>query len=125
MTRWGEGERDSARPAGGADEGPVRERHPPLGGRPQPDQPGGRHRARDLRRDRHGRRRRDQRERVRAAAAGGGEERGAGGSAVFDQVDTDGDGSISRREFIRTVRVREHYLSDDPDAPGSFLYGRV
>lgn len=43
--------------------------------------------------------------------------------AVFDQVDTDGDGSISRQEFIRTVR--EHYLSDDPDAPGSFLYGRV
>ncbi len=40
-------------------------------------------------------------------------------------MDTDGDGSISRREFIRTVREHYLYLSDDPDAPGSFLYGRV
>ncbi|MEU3446332.1 EF-hand domain-containing protein [Streptomyces thermolilacinus] len=42
---------------------------------------------------------------------------------VFHKVDTDGDGSISRMEFIRTVR--EYFLSMDPDAPGSMLFGRV
>ncbi|MFC9424779.1 hypothetical protein [Streptomyces sp. NPDC056987] len=32
---------------------------------------------------------------------------------------TDGDGVISRQEFVRAVR--EHFLSNDPEAPGSLL----
>ncbi|MEV0495871.1 EF-hand domain-containing protein [Streptomyces atratus] len=40
---------------------------------------------------------------------------------VFIKLDTDGDGAISRQEFIRAVR--EHYLSDNPDAPGSLFFG--
>ncbi|MFB7294018.1 EF-hand domain-containing protein [Actinacidiphila glaucinigra] len=43
--------------------------------------------------------------------------------ATFIQLDTDGDGAISRHEFIRAVR--EHFLSNDPDAPGSILFGRA
>ncbi|MFJ8085435.1 EF-hand domain-containing protein [Streptomyces sp. NPDC096205] len=42
---------------------------------------------------------------------------------LFTQVDTDGDSLISRYEFIRAVR--EHFLSNDPDAPGSIFFGHV
>lgn len=42
---------------------------------------------------------------------------------MFTKLDIDGDGAISRYEFIRAVR--EHYLSNDPDAPGSLFFGRV
>lgn len=42
---------------------------------------------------------------------------------VFEQVDIDGDEAISRMEFVRTVR--EYFLSKDPSAPGSMLFGRV
>ncbi|MER5465454.1 EF-hand domain-containing protein [Streptomyces sp. NPDC002668] len=42
---------------------------------------------------------------------------------VFVQLDTDGDGAISRHEFIRASR--EHFLSGDPDAPGSLFFGHV
>ncbi|MGZ9934980.1 EF-hand domain-containing protein [Streptomyces sp. NC-S4] len=42
---------------------------------------------------------------------------------VFAKLDTDGDGAISRHEFIRAVR--EHFLSNDPDAPGSLFFGHV
>ncbi|RVU26172.1 EF-hand domain-containing protein [Streptomyces antnestii] len=42
---------------------------------------------------------------------------------TFVRIDTDGDGAISRQEFIRTVQ--EYHYSEDPDAPGSLLYGRV
>ncbi|MGC4996424.1 hypothetical protein [Streptomyces sp. DT195] len=41
----------------------------------------------------------------------------------FAKLDTDGDGTISRYEFIRAVR--EHFLSNDPDAPGSLFFGRI
>ncbi|WP_234306650.1 hypothetical protein [Streptomyces sp. NRRL F-2799] len=43
----------------------------------------------------------------------------------FTKLDTDGDGdgAISRHEFIRAVR--EHFRSSDPDAPGSLFFGRV
>ncbi|MFG2216500.1 MULTISPECIES: EF-hand domain-containing protein [unclassified Streptomyces] len=42
---------------------------------------------------------------------------------VFTRLDTDGDGVISRQEFIRAVR--EHFLSNDPDAPGSVFFGSI
>ncbi|WP_405852214.1 EF-hand domain-containing protein [Streptomyces sp. NBC_00090] len=42
---------------------------------------------------------------------------------TFTQLDTDGDGAISRMEFVRAVR--EHFLSDNPDAPGSLFFGHV
>ncbi|MCX5199826.1 EF-hand domain-containing protein [Streptomyces sp. NBC_00249] len=42
---------------------------------------------------------------------------------TFYQLDTDGDGAISRMEFVRAIR--EHYLSDNPDAPGSLFFGHV
>ncbi|MCP3757267.1 EF-hand domain-containing protein [Streptomyces sp. TBY4] len=45
------------------------------------------------------------------------------GMEAFHKLDTDGDGVISRHEFIRAVR--EHFLSNDPDAPGSMFFGRV
>ncbi|MEU0007940.1 EF-hand domain-containing protein [Streptomyces sp. NPDC006314] len=41
----------------------------------------------------------------------------------FTKLDTDGDGVISRQEFIRAIR--EHFLSTDPDAPGSPFFGHV
>ncbi|MEV7866871.1 EF-hand domain-containing protein [Streptomyces sp. NPDC088124] len=41
----------------------------------------------------------------------------------FTRLDTDGDGAISRHEFIRAIR--EHFLSHDPEAPGSLFFGRV
>ncbi|MGW1438643.1 hypothetical protein ACWD7M_25760 [Streptomyces griseus] len=40
----------------------------------------------------------------------------------FTKLDTDGDGTISRHEFIRAVR--EYFLSHDPHAPGSVFFGR-
>ncbi|MEU6346833.1 EF-hand domain-containing protein [Streptomyces sp. NPDC046977] len=46
-----------------------------------------------------------------------------GSMDTFIQLDTDGDGAISRHEFIRAVR--EHFLSNDPEAPGSIPFGRV
>jgi hypothetical protein len=42
---------------------------------------------------------------------------------AFHELDTDGDGAVSRHESVRAVR--EHYLSDDPEAPGSLFFGRV
>ncbi|MEV4875441.1 EF-hand domain-containing protein [Streptomyces cyaneofuscatus] len=42
---------------------------------------------------------------------------------LFTRLDTDGDGAISRHEFIRAVR--EHFLSNDPDAPGSIFFGHI
>ncbi|MFE2035524.1 EF-hand domain-containing protein [Streptomyces scopuliridis] len=42
---------------------------------------------------------------------------------AFAQLDTDGDGAISRHEFIRAVR--EHFFSDDLDAPGSLFFGHI
>ncbi|MBB0246199.1 EF-hand domain-containing protein [Streptomyces alkaliphilus] len=42
---------------------------------------------------------------------------------AFTRLDMDGDGMISRMEFIRAIR--EHYLSQDPDAPGSMFFGRL
>ncbi|GHG96404.1 EF-hand domain-containing protein [Streptomyces rubradiris] len=42
---------------------------------------------------------------------------------LFFRLDTDGDGAISRHEFIRAVR--EHFLSNDPDAPGSIFFGHI
>lgn len=42
---------------------------------------------------------------------------------LFTKLDTDGDGAISRHEFIRAVR--EHFLSNDPDAPGSIFFGHI
>ncbi|WP_432096553.1 EF-hand domain-containing protein [Streptomyces sp. bgisy100] len=41
----------------------------------------------------------------------------------FQALDTDGDGHISRSELIRASR--EFFLSNDPSAPGSILFGRV
>ena len=41
----------------------------------------------------------------------------------FTRLDTDGDGAVSRHEFIRAIR--EHFLSDNPDAPGSMFFGHV
>ncbi|MGW1128043.1 EF-hand domain-containing protein [Streptomyces sp. NPDC002526] len=42
---------------------------------------------------------------------------------MFSELDTDGDGAISRHEFIRVVR--EHFLCNDPEAPGSILFGHI
>ncbi|MGW0771703.1 EF-hand domain-containing protein [Streptomyces sp. NPDC002676] len=42
---------------------------------------------------------------------------------VFAKLDTDGDGAISRQEFVRAVR--EHFLSNNPDAPGSLFFGPI
>ncbi len=40
---------------------------------------------------------------------------------VFPRLDTDGDGTLSRDE-VRVV-VGQFYQSDDPDAPGNWLFG--
>ena len=40
---------------------------------------------------------------------------------TFDALDTDGDGLISRNEFI--LAVREFYFSPRPQTPGSLLFG--
>ncbi|MDV9193095.1 EF-hand domain-containing protein [Streptomyces sp. SR27] len=42
---------------------------------------------------------------------------------AFVRLDTDGDGCISRSEFIRAQR--EYYFSNDPDAAGSLLFGTI
>ncbi|MER6627977.1 EF-hand domain-containing protein [Streptomyces sp. NPDC000987] len=42
---------------------------------------------------------------------------------LFTKMDTDRDGAIGRYEFIRIVR--EHFLTNDPDAPGSLFFGHV
>ncbi|UZI32624.1 hypothetical protein N7925_31625 [Streptomyces sp. CA-278952] len=42
---------------------------------------------------------------------------------MFAQLDADGDGTISRHEFIRAVH--EHDLSSDPNAPGSLFFGHI
>ncbi|MGW8357838.1 hypothetical protein [Streptomyces wedmorensis] len=38
-------------------------------------------------------------------------------------MDLDGDGTISRQEFIRAAH--EHFYSDDPNTPGSLFFGHV
>lgn len=40
---------------------------------------------------------------------------------VFQALDTDGDGTVSRGEL--SGMARQFYLSDDPTAPGNHLYG--
>lgn len=40
---------------------------------------------------------------------------------VFPRLDTNGDGRITSSEFEQLYR--EYFLSDDPDAPGSSLWG--
>lgn len=40
---------------------------------------------------------------------------------AFHRMDQDGDGRITRDEFLQ--RASEFYLSDDPDAPGNWLFG--
>ncbi|NEA46816.1 EF-hand domain-containing protein [Streptomyces sp. SID10815] len=42
---------------------------------------------------------------------------------TFFRLDTDGDGAISRHEFIRAVR--EFFYSPDPEAPGSLFFGSL
>jgi len=42
-------------------------------------------------------------------------------TAVFQRLDLNGDGYISREEFIASYR--QFFLSDDPDAPGSWFFG--
>jgi Ca2+-binding EF-hand superfamily protein len=41
----------------------------------------------------------------------------------FMLLDADGDGRVSRQEFIRSVR--EFLLSGDPDAPGGVVFGVI
>jgi Ca2+-binding EF-hand superfamily protein len=41
----------------------------------------------------------------------------------FTMLDTDGDGYISRLEFIRALR--EYFYSTDPGAAGSMIFGRL
>ena len=45
----------------------------------------------------------------------------ASASEHFARFDTDGDGSISRAEF--EVLVVDFFQSNDPEAPGSWLWG--
>lgn len=45
---------------------------------------------------------------------------GVAGQA-FARLDRDGDGSLSREEVL--AMTREFYLSDDPNAPGNWLFG--
>ncbi|AOY84314.1 MAG: hypothetical protein F6K63_22160 [Moorea sp. SIO1G6] len=40
---------------------------------------------------------------------------------IFPKLDLSGNGSISKDEFVELVRQFHH--SDDPDAPGNFLFG--
>ncbi|MET8765712.1 EF-hand domain-containing protein [Streptomyces sp. NPDC004658] len=42
---------------------------------------------------------------------------------VFDRLDLDGDGRISRHEFLRAAN--EYFYSYDPKAPGSLLFGHL
>jgi Ca2+-binding EF-hand superfamily protein len=42
--------------------------------------------------------------------------------AVFPLLDRDGDGHLSKEEFVRLWR--EFWAGDDPDAPGTWVFGR-
>ncbi len=42
---------------------------------------------------------------------------------AFTELDTDGNGEISRHEFIRAIR--EFFYSSDLDTPGSLFFGRL
>lgn len=46
-----------------------------------------------------------------------------GAMDMFTALDTDQDDMITRDEFVGGIR--EHFLSEDPDAPGSLLFGHV
>ena len=41
---------------------------------------------------------------------------------AFEHLDLDGDGFLSREEFVQLID--EFYTSDDPDAAGTWLYGK-
>jgi hypothetical protein len=41
---------------------------------------------------------------------------------AFPHLDLDGDGLLSRDEFVQLTE--EYYTSDDPDAVGGWLYGK-
>lgn len=43
------------------------------------------------------------------------------GSAAFATLDVDGKGYLTRKEFLDIVT--QFHLSDDPDAPGNWLFG--
>ena len=40
---------------------------------------------------------------------------------VFEVLDEDGDGLLSRGEVVRLVK--DFYLTNDPEAPGNLFYG--
>lgn len=42
---------------------------------------------------------------------------------TFHQLGLDGDGSVSRQEFIRAAH--EYFYSNDPNAPGGLSFGHV
>jgi Ca2+-binding EF-hand superfamily protein len=42
---------------------------------------------------------------------------------AFEHLDLDGDGFLSREEFVQLTD--EFYTSDDPDAAGAWLYGKA
>ncbi|WP_225799333.1 EF-hand domain-containing protein [Streptomyces sp. NK15101] len=42
---------------------------------------------------------------------------------TFHKMDLDGDGSISRQEFVRAAH--EHFYSNDPNTPGSVFFGHL
>jgi Ca2+-binding EF-hand superfamily protein len=41
---------------------------------------------------------------------------------AFQKLDSSGDGQISKEEAMQ--RIQEYYFSDDPAAPGNWLFGR-
>lgn len=43
--------------------------------------------------------------------------------AAFTALDTDKSGTITVDEYL--VAVRQYYTSDDPEAPGNWLYGKI
>lgn len=43
------------------------------------------------------------------------------GTAAFQKLDVDGKGYLTRKEFLDVVT--EFHLSDDPEAPGNWLFG--
>lgn len=43
------------------------------------------------------------------------------GVAAFEKLDVDGKGYLTRKEFLDVVT--QFHLSDDPDAPGNWLFG--
>ncbi len=47
---------------------------------------------------------------------------GVNAAAMFARLDADGDGKLYRDDVIRLLK--EFYLSNDPEAPGNFLYGQ-